>query len=169
MCVRFVVCLCHLVLFVCFVVVLFLSGVICAVFVGQCSLCVVSSFGSVSVFICVLSFVLSLLTLRIVIRLLFLACLLFCLVFLVYFSFCCLCEWLFFCLLCVCFVLLVFVCICHVFCACFLFSFFSFMLRLPPRSSLFPYVTFFRSFSGIHFCSIGVSNLLCRFLLGCVP
>src|SRR5436305_3048311 len=74
-------------------------------------------------------------------------------------------------------------------CLCAVFMLFFLMIRRPPRSTLFPYTTLFRStrlaaltgvapFSGFHFCSFGLNrseehtselqsrpHLVCRLLL----
>src|SRR5688572_32962473 len=41
--------------------------------------------------------------------------------------------------------LLLSICLCHVYIFSFLFFFFFLMIRRPPRSTLFPYTTLFRS------------------------
>src|ERR1022692_5228587 len=47
------------------------------------------------------------------------------------------------------------------------FCFFFLMIRRPPRSTLFPYTTLFRS---NHFCTLNCANLIkcfCKKLVGC--
>src|SRR5437660_5212868 len=49
---------------------------------------------------------------------------------------------------------------------CYVFSFFFLMIRRPPRSTLFPYTTLFRSVTGIprfmeHFCDSIAARLHC--------
>src|SRR5438093_12907210 len=54
--------------------------------------------------------------------------------------------------LCFCYVVLLTFYCCSLFCPCFFYFFFFLMIRRPPRSTLFPYTTLFRSCSTC--CSI---------------